>query len=144
MGAKEYNKLISLSNSLIKYGNGIGVIIAILGALFYYPIGKIFIKEPEVLEQFYSVFWIVLAMQPLCALAFIFDGMFKGLGKMADLRNLLLLSTFLIFLPTLYFLDQYNLKLTGIFIALTLWIAVRGLPLIIKFRKEFLPLSQKN
>ncbi|WP_034060301.1 MATE family efflux transporter [Lacinutrix jangbogonensis] len=144
IGGKEYSKLISLSNSLIKYGIAIGIIIAILGTIFYYPIGKIFIKEPDVLEQFYSIFWIVLAIQPLCALAFIFDGMFKGLGKMADLRNLLLLSTFVVFLPILYVLDKYDLKLTGIFIALTFWIAVRGLPLIIKFRKEFLPLSQKN
>ena len=144
VGGKEYSKLITLSNRLIKYGIAIGLIIAILGSIFYYPIGRIFIKEPEVLEQFYSIFWIVLAMQPLCALAFIFDGMFKGLGKMADLRNLLLISTFIIFLPTLYVLDHYNLKLTGIFLALTLWIIVRGLPLIIKFRKEFLPLSQKN
>ena len=144
VGGKEYSKLITLSNRLIKYGIAIGLIIAILGSIFYYPIGRIFIKEPEVLEQFYSIFWIVLAMQPLCALAFIFDGMFKGLGKMADLRNLLLISTFIIFLPTLYILDHYNLKLTGIFLALTLWIIVRGLPLIIKFRKEFLPLSQKN
>ena len=144
VGGKEYSKLITLSNRLIKYGIAIGLIIAILGSIFYFPIGRIFIKEPEVLEQFYSIFWIVLAMQPLCALAFIFDGMFKGLGKMADLRNLLLISTFIIFLPTLYLLDHYNLKLTGIFLALTLWIIVRGLPLIIKFRKEFLPLSQKN
>ena len=107
----------------------------------YYPIGHVFTKDPQVLKQFYNVFWIVLVMQPLCALAFIFDGMFKGLGKMKDLRNLLIFSTFLVFLPLLYFFDQNNLKLTGIFIALTFWILARGLPLIIKFRKEFLPLS---
>ena len=144
IGAQEYNKLITLSNSLIKYGILIGILIALFGAIFYYPIGNIFIKESEVLKQFYTVFWIVLAMQPLCALAFIFDGMFKGLGKMATLRNVLLVSTCVIFLPALYFLDHYNLKLIGVFIALTLWIAARGLPLIIKFRKEFLPLSQKK
>ena len=34
-------------------------------------------------------------MQPLCTLAFIFDGIFKGLGKMKVLRNVLLASTFL-------------------------------------------------
>ncbi|WP_452225353.1 MATE family efflux transporter [Lacinutrix chionoecetis] len=144
LGGKEYSKLIALSNKLIKYGIIIGLIIAGLGALLYYPIGRIFIKEPEVLEQFYKVFWIVLAMQPLCALAFIFDGMFKGMGKMKALRNLLLVSTFVVFLPILYILDQNNLKLTGVFIAFTFWIAARGIPLIIKFRKEFLPLSQKD
>jgi Na+-driven multidrug efflux pump len=82
-------------------------------------------------------------MQPLCALAFIFDGMFKGMGKMKFLRNLLLLSTGLVFIPILFLLDSYNLKLYAVFIALTLWIIARGFPLIIKFRQEFLPLSQK-
>ena len=144
LGGKEYNKLISLSNTLIKYGILVGLIISIFGALAYAPIGRIFSKDQSVLKEFYNVFWIVLAMQPLCALAFIFDGMYKGLGKMKALRNLLLFSTFLVFLPTLYILDKNNLKLTGIFIALTFWIIARGFPLIIKFRKEFLPLSQKN
>ena len=143
-GAKQYNLLITLSNKLIKYGIVIGIIIACIGAIFYYPIGKIFSKAPGVLNEFYNVFWIVLAMQPLCALAFIFDGMFKGLGKMKDLRNLLLLSTLLVFLPILFLLDHYNYKLYGIFIAFTLWILARGIPLIIKFRKEFLPLSQNH
>lgn len=144
LGGREFGKLINLSNILIKYGIIVGVIMACLGSLFYFSIGQIFTKEPKVLKEFYNVFWLVLAMQPLCALAFIFDGMFKGLGKMKDLRNLLLIATFLIFIPSLYILDKYNLKLTGVFIAFTLWIIARGIPLIIKFRQEFLPLSQKD
>jgi putative MATE family efflux protein len=143
-GGKAYNRLIQLSNRLIKIGIIIGVFIAVLGAVFYYPIGKIFTKEPEVLTEFYTIFWIVLAMQPFCALAFIFDGMFKGLGKMKDLRNLLLVSTLVVFIPILYFLDQLDLKLYAVFIAFTFWIIARGIPLIIKFRKEFLPLSQNH
>ena len=76
-------------------------------------------------------------MQPLCALAFIFDGVFKGLGKMKYLRNILLFSTFVVFIPTLLFTDYYGYKLKGIFLAFTFWIIARGLPLIIKFRKTF-------
>jgi putative MATE family efflux protein len=143
IGGKEYKSLILLSNKLIKYGIILGITIAILGALLYYPLGTIFTKEPQVLEEFYNVFWMVLLMQPLCALAFIFDGIFKGLGKMKILRNVLLFSTFIVFVPILFWLDALDYKLYGIFIALTLWIIARGLPLIIKFRKEFLPLSQK-
>lgn len=137
-GANAFNKLITLSNTLIKYGIVLGVILSVLGGLFYYKIGEVFTDSPQVLNQFYSIFWIVLAMQPFCALAFIFDGMFKGLGKMKSLRNLLLISTFVIFIPILLLLDYYNLKLQGIFIALTFWIIARGVPLIILFRKEFL------
>lgn len=143
-GAKDYSSLILLSNKLIKYGIIIGIIMTLFGAIVYYPVGTLFTKDETVLKEFYKVFWLVLAMQPLCALAFIFDGIFKGLGKMKTLRNLLLISTFLVFVPVLFWLDSLDYKLYAIFIAFTLWIIARGLPLIIKFRKEFLPLSQND
>ena len=144
LGNKNYKALLKLSERLIKYGVALGILIAVLGGIFYYPIGHIFTQKPEVLKEFYNIFWIVLAMQPLCAIAFIFDGMFKGLGKMKDLRNLLLLSTIFVFLPVLFIADHFNLKLYGIFIAFTFWIIARGFPLIIKFRKQFSPLAQNN
>ncbi len=140
LGAKDYTNLVLLSTKLFKYGLITGVITALVGFVFYNYIGKIFTKEPLVLEQFYTIFWIILAMQPLCAITFIFDGMFKGMGKMKYLRNLLILSTGLVFIPTLLFFDYYNLKLTAIWIAFTFWIIARGLPLIFNFRKQFLPL----
>lgn len=142
-GAKQYKLLLTLGNKLIKYGIFIGFFTAGLGAALYYPLGSLFTDDPEVLSQFYDVFWIVLAMQPLCALAFIFDGVFKGLGKMKLLRNVLLFATFVVFVPILFWLDHLDYKLNAIFIAFTLWIAVRGMPLIIIFRKIFIPLSQK-
>ncbi|QCE41298.1 MATE family efflux transporter [Psychroserpens sp. NJDZ02] len=144
LGNKNYKALLKLSERLIKYGVALGILIAVLGGIFYYPIGHIFTQKREVLKEFYNIFWIVLAMQPLCAIAFIFDGMFKGLGKMKDLRNLLLLSTIFVFLPVLFIADHFNLKLYGIFIAFTFWIIARGFPLIIKFRKQFSPLAQNN
>nr|WP_276520159.1 MATE family efflux transporter [Aestuariivivens sediminis] len=140
LGAKAYKELIHLSNTLIKYGIFIGTGLGLIGALFYYPIGRIFTKEPAVLAAFYNVFWIVLLMQPFCTLAFIFDGIFKGLGKMKYLRNVLLFSTFVVFVPVLFYLDSLDFKLYGIFMGMTLWIIARGIPLIIKFRKTFIPL----
>ncbi len=143
-GAKNYKALVVLNNKLIKYGIAIGLIMAAIGLLTYVPVGRIFTKDEAVLEQFYDVFWIVALMQPFCALAFIFDGVFKGLGKMKILRNVLLFATFIVFIPTLYWLDCLELKLHAIFIAFTLWIMARGAPLIINFRKIFIPLSQKT
>lgn len=140
-GAKAYNLLIELSNKLIKYGIIVGLITAVIGTILYEPIGHVFTSDSKVLEVFYDVFWLVLIMQPFCALAFIFDGMFKGLGKMKFLRNILIFSTFLVFLPILFWLDALDYKLYAIFIALTFWIIARGLPLIIKFRRLFLPLT---
>ncbi|RED50610.1 putative MATE family efflux protein [Seonamhaeicola aphaedonensis] len=141
-GAKDYKLLVELNKKLIKIGVLVGVLLAIIGLIIYKPIGLLFTKEIDVLNQFYSVFWIVLIMQPICAIAFIFDGVFKGLGKMKLLRNVLLLSTFIIFLPVLYVLDYFNFKLNGIFIALTFWMIARSLPLLINFRKQFIPLAK--
>ena len=143
-GAKSYKELIKLSNTLIKIGVVIGLIMAVIGFILYNPVGKLFTKDPEVLTEFYRIFWLVCVMQPLCALAFIFDGIFKGLGRMKILRNLLLISTFLVFIPILFLLDYYDLKLYAIFIAITFWIIARGFPLIIKFRKIFIPLSENT
>ena len=142
LGAKAYSDLMDLSNKLIKYGVFIGLIIAILGAILYNQIATIFTDDLMVINEFNKVFWIVLTMQPLCALAFIFDGVFKGLGKMKYLRNVLLFSTFFVFIPVIMTLDSLDYKLQGIFTAFTLWIIARGLPLIIKFRKTYKTLAK--
>lgn len=142
LGAKEYKSLVTLSQKLFKYGVLTGALIAGVGFLLYSFIGEIFTQEPAVLNQFYTVFWIVLLTQPISAVTFIFDGMFKGMGKMKYLRNLLLLSTGLIFIPTLLIFDYFNLKLYAIWIAFTLWIMARGIPLILHFRKTFIPLAE--
>ena len=144
LGAKEYKSLVILSNKLFKYGILIGTIIAVLGAVFYTAIGRIFTNETLVLEQFYTVFWIVLITQPINAITFIFDGMFKGMGEMKYLRNLLILATGLVFVPTLLIFDYLNYKLIAIWLAFTCWIIARGLPLVFKFRKKFIPLAENQ
>ena len=136
-GEKSYGVLMKFGNDLIKIGIKIGVIMCVIGFIFYYPLGKIFNNDPVVLQEFYNVFWIVLAMLPLCSIAFIFDGLYKGLGWMKDLRNVLLFSTFIVFVPFVVLFDHYELGLHGIFYAFTLWILARSIPLIIKFRKTF-------
>ena len=81
--------------------------------------------------------------QPISAITFIFDGMFKGMGEMKYLRNLLIFSTGLVFIPVLLIFDAFGLKLTAIWIAFTLWIIARGIPLLFKFRKTFIPLARE-
>ena len=136
-GEKSYGVLMKFGNDLTKIGVKIGIIMCIIGFVFYYPLGRIFNNDPVVLEEFYNIFWIVLAMLPLCSIAFIFDGIYKGLGWMKDLRNVLLFSTFIIFVPFVILFNHYELGLHGIFYAFTLWILSRSIPLIIKFRKTF-------
>ncbi|WP_025743644.1 MATE family efflux transporter [Aquimarina pacifica] len=143
LGAKDYIKLWTLGKRVSLYGIGVSIILAIIGFVFYQPIGTIFTSEELVLETFYSTFFIVLLVQPINGLAFVFDGIFKGLGKMGYLRNVLLGATFIGFLPTLYLCNYFDLKLYGIWIGFTVWALFRGVALIIKFRNTFLPLIRE-
>lgn len=143
-GAQHYKGLVMLNKKLIKIGLLVGVLLSYIGFVIYKPIGILFSKDPQVLEQFYNVFWIVLIMQPFCSVAFILDGVFKGLGKMSTLKNVLLLATFVVFIPILFSLDHFNFKLDGIFIALTFWMIARAVPLLIIFKKHFLPLANSS
>jgi len=142
-GEKAYKKLINLGFKLTIIGLLLGFIMIAIGMVFYDYLGLIFTKNEVVLGEFSKILWIILIMQPLCAVAFIYDGIFKGLGWMKELRNVLLFSTFIVFIPTLLITDSYGYKLEGVFFAFTLWIIARGVPLIIKFYKTCVPLVQK-
>lgn len=138
LGEKNYSTMWALSIKLSRYSIVISLILAVFCAIFYYPIGMLFSKDPLVLDSFYSIFWIVLVMQPINAVAFVYDGIFKGLAEAVTLRNLLLVATFLGFLPTLLIGDYFNLKLYAIWIAFTVWMLLRSGILVVKFRRKYL------
>ncbi|MFT4699278.1 MAG: MATE family multidrug resistance protein [Flavobacteriaceae bacterium] len=143
LGAKNYKKLWKLTKKVNGYNLIVSVLLIIVGLLFYKQLGLLFNKDALVLSTFYSVFMLVLISQPFNALAFTFDAIFKGLGEMKYLRNILLASTFLGFIPTLLICTYFDLKLTGIWIALVVWVAFRALVLIIKFKNKYYKLAQK-
>ena len=138
LGEKDFNTMRILSIKLSKYSVVISIILVIICVILYIPIGKLFSQEPLVLQSFYGIFWIVLIMQPINAIAFVFDGIYKGLAEAVTLRNLLLIATFLGFIPALLIGDYYGLKLHGVWIAFTVWMLLRAGILVIKFRKNYL------
>ena len=143
LGAKDYNGLWKLAKKIIQYGVFVSLILAVAGVIFYRPIGRLFSNETVVLETFYSIFFIVILGLPMNTMAFVFDGLFKGLGEMKYLRNVLLFATFLGFIPVLFIGKFLNWGLYGIWIAFVIWMAIRGGALVWKFRRKFRPLLQK-
>jgi putative MATE family efflux protein len=138
LGEKNYKKLWRLSVKLSRYSVVVSIMLALICAVFYFPIGRLFSKDLLVLESFYGIFWLVLIMQPINAIAFVFDGIFKGLGEAATLRNLLLAATFLGFIPVLLIGDYFNLKLYAVWLAFTVWMLMRAGILVFKFRRKYL------
>ncbi len=124
-GAKEFLGLEELVKDLNKYGIIVASILMLFCFAGYFQIGIVFAKDQEVLEVFNAVFWLVLIMQPINAVAFVYDGVFKGLAEAVKLRNTLIIATFVGFLPTLLLVDYLDLKLLGIWIAFTVWMLFR-------------------
>ena len=142
LGAKDYKGLWKLAKKIITYGLLISLVLMAFGFVFYRPIGHIFSNEPIVLETFYGIFFIVILGLPMNTLAFVFDGLFKGLGEMKYLRNVLLSATFLGFIPALYLGKYLDWGFYAIWIAFVAWMLIRGLALVWKFRRKFKPLVQ--
>ncbi len=144
LGAKDYNGLWTLAKKIIQYGIMVSIGMMVVGFTFYYPIGRLFSNEYVVLETFYGVFFILILGLPMNTIAFVYDGLFKGLGEMKYLRNTLLVATFLGFVPVLYLGKYLDWGFSGIWIAFVVWMLIRGAALIFKFRRKFHPLLQKT
>jgi putative MATE family efflux protein len=142
LGERNYNGLWALAKKILTYGLTVSFLLMLTGFVLYEPLGRVFSNEEAVLTTFYGIFFIVILGLPMNTLAFIFDGLFKGLGEMKYLRNVLLAATFLGFVPALYLGKALGWGFYGIWIAFVVWMAVRGGALVWKFVLKFRPLVQ--
>jgi len=136
-GANDYSQLTTLVKNVVIYGLIVGALLMLLGGLFYKQAGLLFTNNSEVLTVFYGMFFMVILVQPANAIAFVLDGIFKGLGEMRYLRNLLFISTFLGFLPVLFITQYLDLKLIGVWIAFAVWLLFRSVGMFWKFRQKY-------
>lgn len=135
LGANDFIGLKKLVKNITKYSVIVSCILGSFYLITYTVLPTFFIDNFEVKEIFYTVFWIIIISQPINAIAFALDGVFKGLGEAVYLRNVLLLSTFLIFIPAIYIFNYLNLSLAGIWISFSLWMLARATFLSIGFKK---------
>ncbi len=143
LGARDYGGLWRLAAKITWCGVAVSLLMMLLGFLFYEQVGLMFSNETIVLETFYSIFFIVILALPMNSVAFVLDGLFKGLGEMRYLRNVLLSATLGGFVPVLFAGRIFNLGLHGIWIAFVVWMLIRSIALVLKFRQKFRPLLQK-
>lgn len=142
LGAGDYDGLWKLAKKIVLYGMVVSSVLMMGGFLFYRPIGYLFSNDTLVLDTFYGIFYIVILGLPMNTLAFVFDGLFKGLGEMKYLRNVLLTATFLGFVPCLYLGKFMGWGFYAIWVAFVVWMLIRGFALLWKFDRKFRPLVQ--
>lgn len=126
IGEKDFSHLKKLSFRLTKYSLWVSLGLSLIFVLFYNKIGQIFTHQTEVLALYRKVFWLIIIIQPVGAVAFIFDGIFKGLGWVKFLKNMQLLATFIVFIPVLLIGDFLGWKLYSVWMAFWFWMAFRA------------------
>ena len=142
LGAKNYPGLWLLTKRVMSYNLIIAGLLMGAGWIGYRAIGALFINESAVLDIYYSVFYIIILMQPLNTIAFTLDAIFKGLGETAYLRNTLLVATFLGFVPAIFLSRYLDWQITGIWIAFCVWMLIRASALVVKYYTTYYRLAK--
>lgn len=137
LGNKRFDLLVQLAKKLSLVGFIAGCVLSLVYTLLYYQLIYWFTPDENVHAVFFSVFWLVIISQPINAIAFIFDGIFKGLAEAKFLRNVLFYATLFGFLPLSYMTYTYNYGITGVWFAFLVWMVLRALLPVLKFRNEF-------
>lgn len=127
------NLVIDLSKTMLIIGGVLGVSYY----LFQRPISRLLTKSDIVLEIFYQAFWIVCIMQPFNAIAFMFDGIFKGLGETVVLRNVFIAAVLFGFIPCLILFHYLGLGVVGIWLSFVVWMSIRAGSLLFIFTKKY-------
>jgi MATE family multidrug resistance protein len=141
-GEENWRDLYRMGWQVVRKSVRIGAGLSVVYAAGYWHIGGLFTQDLTVLGLLPGVFWLVVITQPINAVAFAFDGVYKGLGNGKLLRNVLLASTLFAFIPVIVGLDHYGMHLHAIWWAFLVWMLVRGLLLALHFRSHYLPLAR--
>ncbi|WKS95316.1 MATE family efflux transporter [Riemerella columbina] len=126
LGVADYTRLRHLVVDLLKIMLGIGVMLGGVYYVFREPLVAFLTVSPRVQTAFLSVFWVVACMQPLNAVAFLMDGIYKGISETKILRNVLTTAVFLAFIPALLAFYYQGWGLLGIWLSFAIWMLYRG------------------
>ncbi len=124
-GSMEKNKLVRAVWYNVGWGLFLGVMGTVAYALFGNQILRIFTDKTDVIKMASSVlFWTVMA-PVVSSFCYILDGVFIGATETKPMRNTMLVSTFLVFLPVYYTATALFGK-HGLWIAMILFMITRG------------------
>ena len=80
--------------------------------------------------------WLIVS--PLVSVwSFLYDGVYVGATRAREMRNIMMMSTFIVFLPAWFALQGFGNH--GLWLAFTLFMASRGLGMHIGYRRRVLP-----
>jgi len=135
IGEKNRTELKLLIKYIFAWGIGVGAIFTIVYAIVGEMIVRLFTNNIVVIEIALNfIIWTIVS-QLINSISFIWDGIYIGATKTKAMRNSMLISAFLIFLPV-YYLTRCSLGNESLWLALTLFMLVRSGTLFIAANKN--------
>ncbi len=135
----------SVARALVRranvWGIGLSAIFSLAYALGMRRIATLFTPDVGVVEEVVRLTWLMVLLQPVNAVAFVFDGVFIGANDTRYLSIQIAVSCLGVFVPAAMLLTQgWDLGLTGLWIAMAMFSTVRALLLFVRAgRATWLP-----
>jgi MATE family multidrug resistance protein len=126
-GAVDIHNLRVAVRYVFIWGLCLAAVFSLIYGFFGHPLLYVFTNKTDLVKQALPyLIWIALA--PIInAVAYLWDGIFLGATASKPMRNAMIVSTLLVFLPAYYFLKPLGNH--GLWLALTVYSAARGLSL---------------
>ena len=143
VGAKDTNNLRSVVMHLFKWGAYICVPFAIIYAIFPTPFVKMISDQPIIIEQI-QPYYIYMVLIPIITFAaFLWDGIYIGATASKAIRNTMIISSIIVFLPLWYLLmPLYGNH--GLWIAFLGFMLARGISMTLSAKKNILQLPNNQ
>jgi MATE family multidrug resistance protein len=143
IGARDESNLRSVVMHLFKWGGLISVPFAILYALFPTPFVKMISDSPLILEQIPPYYIYMVLIPVITFAAFLWDGIYIGATASKAIRNTMIISSILIFLPLWYILVPIYGN-HGLWIAFLGFMLARGISMTFFAKKNILQLPNNQ
>lgn len=143
IGANDSDSLHSVVRLLFKWGMYISVPFAILYTLFPTAFVKIISDNAEIISEI-RPYYIYMALIPIITFAaFLWDGIYIGATASKAIRNTMIISAILVFLPMWYFLMPIYGN-HGLWIAFLGFMVARGVSMTFFAKKNILQLPNNQ
>lgn len=137
IGSRDSDNLNIVVKQLFKWGMFISVPFAILYAIFPTPFVKLISDNPEIIQQV-QPYYIYMAIIPVITFAaFLWDGIYIGATASKAIRNTMIVSSVIVFLPLWYILVPHFGN-HGLWIAFLGFMIARGITMTISAKKNIL------
>jgi MATE family multidrug resistance protein len=140
-GAKDSIHLKKSVRYLFFWGIGFGAVFALIYGAFGKGLLRVFTNQTEIVQAAFPYIWWAVVISIAGSVAYMLDGVYIGATATPPMRNMMLISTIGVFLPT-YYLTTPPLGNNGVWLALLMFMIARGITLGLLAKKHIFSIKR--